>query len=158
MKNVFTLLLALVMCLSILVACGEPEPIELTQDNISQYLRIRAYFDSNYETERKIVGYFGYGRLIIECYPVQKGSFQNVSFVVQSEINSESSWDFSSSDPAYEENRNPKRICSEFILPASGEMSNSHRIIACDLYGYPEAPFGEINLLAFAVTGTFIPG
>lgn len=153
MKKIFALFLAVIMTLS-LTACGgetKNKEIQLTTDNISNYLAFE--FDySKVERENTLGISFGYTDITMKSFAVSAGSFDNVEITV--EIPLTNGWSVSSSDKAYDENNSEMVICS-FRLPASGEYTDTHDLIAAMVYKDPDS--SNIKYTITSVSGTFTP-
>lgn len=160
MKKCLAIILTLVLALS-LVACGgepkettptAPPEVQLTVDNINDYLAFE--FDySKVERETKLGISFGYTDITMKSYAVSAGSFNNVEITV--EIPLTNGWSVSSSDEAYDKNNDEVLVCS-FRLPASGEYTNTHDLIASMVYSDPDS--NNVRYTITSVSGTFVPG
>ena len=150
MKKLMALILtaALALCLA---ACGGTKEVELTKDNIEEYLD----FDFDYsEVERqKTIGItFGYTDITCNTYAVQAGDFNNVEVTVEILLNN--GWSVSSSDTAYDKN-NPEILTMNFRIPVDGEYTKTHDLIASIVFQDPDAQ--NINYNITSVSGTFTP-
>ena len=163
MKKTISLILLLVMGLS-LWSCGggskeivpdelkevETKEIELTVDNIKDYLAFE--FDySKVERQTKIGISFGYTDITMRSYAVSSGSFNNVEITV--EIHLTNGWSVASSDEAYDRTNSEVLTCS-FRLPASGEYTDTHDLIAAGVYSNPDSK--NVYYTITSVSGKFI--
>ena len=153
MKRWIAVLLALVMVLG-MVGCGgsakEPEPtappeltpeptkeIELTGDNLFNYLHVDISFNKNE------------GTVTINTYPIVGGSFNNVKFIIHRQLTapmSTGSYSVYMNDSAYkyveglpdslevngESRPNPYKnwLITVITLPADGKYTETHKIWA----------------------------
>ena len=151
MKKTLLFVLSLAMLLSLCACGGGSKEIPLTVDNIDDYLAFE--FDySKVERERKIGMSFGYTDITMKSYAVSAGSFNDVEITV--EIPLTNGWSVTSSDEAYDENNDETLICS-FRLPASGEYTDTHSLIASVVFSDPDSNNVKYNITS--VSGTFVP-
>lgn len=150
MKKIVALLLTFVLCFA-LCACGGPKEVVLTRENIEEYLA----FDFNYgdvERQKKIGLTFGYTDLNVKAYAISSGSFENVKITLSIPLNN--GWSVSSSDSAYDKN-NDETLTLSFNLPATGEYTSTHDLIASVAFSDPKNQ--NIRYSITEVSGTFIP-
>lgn len=150
MKKLIALLLAAALALS-LAACGGSKEVELTTDNIEEYLD----FDFDYskvDRQQKIGITFGYTDITCSTYAVQAGDFNNAEVTVEVSLNN--GWEVSSSDTACDEN-NPETLVMTFRIPADGEYTETHDLIASLVFQDPDAQNISYNITS--VSGTFTP-
>ena len=128
-----------------------PKEVELTTDNIKDYLAFE--FDySKVERKEKLGISFGYTDITMNSYSTSAGSFKNVDITV--EIPLSYGWSVSSSDEAYNAYNTEVLNCS-FRLPASGEYTETHDLIASVYFTNPDS--NNIQYTITSVSGTFIP-
>lgn len=151
MKKTIAILLVVCLCVG-MCACGterndapeanEPKSIELTSDNISQYLGIKIGKPADIDEQHH------YGTTAIEFYPLQPGDFSNVAielFIkdfdgnISSVVGSES-WD--------DEN---KQVIP-FLLPSDGRYS-----IEVTIYDYWYDRYKVEEVEFQNVSGLFTP-
>lgn len=156
MKKSIIAILALTLILS-LAACGgssepaAPQEVQLTTENINDYLALE--FDySKVERETKIGLSFGYTDITLKSYAVAPGSFSNAEITV--EVPLTNGWSVSSSDEAYDENNTETLTCT-FRLPASGEYTDTHNLIASIVFRDPDS--NNVKYTVTSVSGAFIP-
>lgn len=160
MKKCLAIILTLVLTLS-LVACGgeptettptAPPEVQLTAHNIKDYLAFE--FDySEVESKTKYDFTFGYTDITMKSYAVSSGSFNNVEITVK--IYLPFGWYVSSNDKAYDENNTDELVYS-FRLPASGEYTTTHDLIASTVWSKPNS--NTVSYVITSVSGTFVPG
>lgn len=151
MKKTFIFVLTLAMLLSLCACSAGSKEITLTVDNIDDYLAFE--FDySKVEKEKKLGISFGYTDITMKSYAVSAGSFNDVKITV--EIPLTNGWSVASSDEAYDEN-NPDVLTCSFRLPATGEYTNTHDLIAAVVYSNPDS--NNIKYTITSVSGTFVP-
>lgn len=148
MKKTISLLLALVMCLS-LCACGnntstndanpinteeeENNAIELTTENIAEYLVIKYHYS---DKEVASIGSNATATVTIEIYPVAGGSFNNVKLILNTSIGNH--WKLAESDSSYKylktltaewsDDTWQEMLITEIQLPADGKYTETHTI------------------------------
>lgn len=150
MKKCLILIIALVLMLS-LASCGKPKEVELTADNIEDYLSFE--FDySRVERDTKQGFEFGFTDLTVKTYGKVPGSFKDAYVTI--EIPLTNGWTVSSNDKAYIKNY-PDVLALSFMLPASGDYSTNHDLIASISFTEPNRNNVKYNITS--VQGTFIP-
>ena len=151
MKKALSAILLAAALMALCACSSEPEPVELTTDNIEDYLAFS--FDySDVERQTKIGISFGYTDLTLDCYAVASGSFTDASVTVESPLTN--GWGVSSADKAYNPDDTETLVCS-FRLPANGSYSETHDLIAAIAYSDP-----DVQNIAYTITevsGTFTP-
>ena len=151
MKKIIALLLAALLCFTVCACGGAPKTVELTTDNIEEYLSFNfAYGDVERQTKLGIS--FGYTDLTMKTYAISSGNFENVKITLSVPL--KNGWAVSSSDSAYNK-ADSETLTITFTLPASGELTATHDLIASMVYSNPDNQ--NINYTITSVTGTFIP-
>lgn len=158
MKKVLSLILALILCLS-LCACGDktPQSIELTTENINQYITILAAYN-NYREEcfylTDIVRvYHSYCDVDLQAYTVTPGNFSNVEITIQvyvpNDVGDPGEYPWC---PLGGEPYDPVQFT--FRISSAGTYSHSHAI---ECSGPSTDLRGNCNFTIISVSGTFIP-
>lgn len=158
MKKIIAFLLALCVCFG-LCACEtaknetpettEPKSIELTTENISQYLNI--VIGDVVDTGDNL----SYDTTSIEIYSLQPGNFANVEIVLSIKVGN--NYDLSSAIGATLETENESE-CTDtltFKLPADGR--HKIEIKLWDQLGWGNKNDGIYECEFIRVSGTFIP-
>ena len=193
MKKALSLFLVLIMCLS-LCACGsdtdtdtksvstekeENKAIELTTENISEYLVIKYHYS---DKELGPIVAYASATVTIEIYPIKGGSFNNVNLILNTTIGNH--WEVAESDSSYKylktlnaewsDDTWKEMLITEIQLPADGKYTETHTITGISTHELPTDKEKKWNSLDSDgvnkydastyleegtpyVTGTFIP-
>lgn len=155
MRKALSLILALILCLS-LCACGDktPQSIELTTENINQYITILAAYNNYRATHGWDMGYYhGNCDIDLQAYTVAPGDFSNVEITIQVYVPNDAGdpgeypW-----CPLGGEPYDPVQFT--FRISSAGTYSHSHAI---ECYGPSSDLRGNCNFTIISVSGTFIP-
>lgn len=150
MKRIISVVLLAVLCCS-LCSCGKTKEVELTTENIGEYLEIDTTY-GKHETHKSIGINFTYTDVYLKLYPIVSASFNNVEITL--EIACPSEWKVTSSDSAYEK-ANDTRMVLTFKLPADGKYEETHNIGRAM---WAKAPEKDCTVKIISVSGTVIPG
>ena len=131
-------------------------PIELTASNLKDYLIVNYTFGkTETETSKLITNQtvtYSYSSIKIDFAPNTGGSFSNVK--ITAEFTLPKGWRVDSNDAAYDKEHENKLIVS-FSLPATGNYSEEHSLIAGGLY---ESPAGDLNASGIRMTIVSVEG
>lgn len=154
MKKILSLILAVMVCL-IFAACGgetetEPEAVELTKENIGEYIEIRGEY-KNGDYHAGFLYYTSTADLDIQAYSIVPGTFDNVKITVKANLqdkgeDSITKWHLAGTDG--------DSVKITFSMPSSGTYSSSYRI-ECDRNTWKLS--GSSKLEIVDVSGTFTP-
>jgi len=168
MKKAITILLAFAMVLS-LAACGgtkapeptpepTPEPvkeIELTKDNISDYVQFAGEFTEGKYT-KSIVNYAD-AVLEFQAYPVVAGKFNNVEITLDATSN-DNTFTYMNSFGNYwhlsDADKDTKKIEFTFKLGVDGKFSKKYSVECLNNTGVLS---GNSDFSVVSVSGTFKP-
>lgn len=157
LKKIFAIALAIMVCL-IFTACEVEEPetteptdetIELTKENISEYIAIRGEY-KNGTYHKLLVYYTSTADLEIQAYGVASGTFDNVKITVKANLKDKEDflgkWHLTNIDA--------DSVTITFHMPSSGTYSSSYSI-ECDNCARKLSGSSELEIVA--VSGTFKP-
>lgn len=152
MKKILNLILAVVMCLTF-VACGgesEPETVELTKENIGEYIEIRGEY-KNGDYHSGILYYTSTADLDIQAYSIVSGTFDNVKITVKANLKDKGEdimgkWHLADTDG--------DSVTITFSMPSSGTYSSSYSI---ECIRNTRKLSGTSNLEIIDVSGTYTP-
>lgn len=158
MKKILALFVTIAMAFS-MIACNASEPentekdapaeIELTEDNILDYLEVELTF-SDFDYEYILYTYFSSGDVNIHTYAVEDGTFSQVRLVVRP-VNIPT---YMGTQEWYPTGDSDADIEFEFRLPADGEYDSSINITCANNSGTLN---GSCDFEIVSVSGTFIP-
>ena len=155
MKKALSLILALVLWLSLsfsLCACGN-KTIELTTENIDQYIACAARYKNHRDLHYLTPNNLGESCDIdFHAYPIQQGSFSNVKITVQANVPNE--FPGTTAAPWVLDGKKGEPIQFTFQLSANGEYSY---VYAIECYGNASDLYGDCELTIISVSGTFTP-
>ena len=156
MEKIIALLLALCVCFS-LCACGttknetpettEPKSIELTTENISQYLNI--VIGEVVDTGDSI------DTTLIEFYPLQPGDFTNVEIVLSIKVDNDFELSSAIGATLETEEESEHKGTLTFKLPVDGRHKIDIKL--WDRLGWGDTHDGIYEYTFTSVSGTFIP-
>ncbi|MBR5478802.1 MAG: hypothetical protein IKU84_01335 [Clostridia bacterium] len=82
MKRFISYLLVVFVLTTICACSSESEPIEITKENIGEYLQINLK-ESNERSKDDYLGTFYYKDITLEIYPVKDVCFENVKLTIE---------------------------------------------------------------------------
>lgn len=146
MKRIVTLFLVFTTCFS-LCACKNKKVVELTVDNINDYLALKFDFSSVEHKKDSYDGnYWHYTEFIFESYAVKNGTFNDATVTVQVILSE--GWIANDSS----ENVKNNKIISTFKVPSNGSYDETYHF-----FGTPYCPLTKVTDYAItAVSGTFV--
>ena len=157
MKKIIAMLLVLVLCLSI-CACSStpstpstPKEIELTKDNINEYISISGEY-KNGDYHSSLLYYISTADLDFKAYSTVAGSFSNVEITVRADLSEKDGalgeeWHMADAD-------DNSKVEFTFKMPANCNYSTSYSI-ECDRATWKLS--GTAKLEIVSVSGTFTP-
>lgn len=151
MKKLLSLMLAAALALS-LTACGgskKPQEIELTTENIGDYISFSGEFtDSEYH--QTLLYYISTSTIDFQAYSTTAGTFNNVEITLQANIDNEGAigekWRLADTEDTGVE--------FTFKMPSSGDYSHSYGI-ECDRN--TSRLKGSCDFTVVSVSGTYTP-
>ncbi len=169
MKKVLALLLALSLVFALCACGGEAEEKKEEESKKNPAIKLTSYTVPDYLAfnvtpkdvkDESYVDYFNRyqnaasSTLELKLYPTQAGSFSQVK--ITAEITLQKGWRVDSSDPGYSED-NENVLTVNIVLPASGEYTETHKIVAGgDLEPAFDDPIGSnFKVKIVSVEGTF---
>ncbi len=150
------IILLVPMCV-FLSACSsqskQPQPIELTIDNIEQYLTMQFEY-MNFKSTRLGDSSLSVGsvELLLSTYTARSGSFDDVSITLEI---STIGWKATSTDAAYIEEDDESTLILNFKLPSDGRYNETLKFGS-----FPTSSKPDLSYLMYTITnvsGTFIP-
>ena len=170
MKRCVSIILALIFVLSF-ASCGnngngtnssndsntpkEPTPIELTVDNIKDYVAFEFDYD---EVKKETVSYFNYSyyltALNLNAYTTVDGTFSNLQ--IQIEVAAPFSFTVPTDSKGYD-SKNDEIIYCSFRIPSSGDYSASYKLRADYSYSSMDLKPQRVQYTITSVSGTFTP-
>lgn len=151
MKKALALILTAALALS-LAACGgskKPQEIELTTENIGNYISFSGEFtDSEYH--QTILYYVSTSTIDFQAYSTAAGAFSNVEITLRANIDNEGAigekWHLADAEDTGVE--------FTFKMPSSGDYSHSYSI-ECDRN--TSKLKGSCDFTVVSVSGTYTP-
>lgn len=164
MKQIISLILICAMLLS-LCACGnteskeeqgtEKESIELTKNNIMEYVKFDGEFTNGTYTKGSFVNW-AEATLEFQAYPVAAGQFNNVEITLIASSD-DHTFTYMNSFGNYwhlAEESDAREIRLTFNLSVNGEFSKNYSVECSNNTGELS---GNCNFTVSSVSGTFIP-
>ena len=169
MKRCVSIILAVIFVFS-LTSCGgggngsatstsnaskEPTPVQLTVDNIKDYVAFEFDYD---EVKKETVSYFDYSyyltALNLNAYTTVDGNFSNLQ--IQIEVTAPFTWTFPTDSKGYD-SKNDEIIYCSFRIPSSGDYSASYKLRADFSYSSMDLKPQRVQYTITSVSGTFTP-
>jgi len=154
MKKIISILLITVIAFT-LCACGGKKSVELTADNINDYIQ----FDGEFTNGKYTKSIVNYAEAILEfqAYPVAVGKFENVEITLVATSNDHTFTymnDLGNYWHLTNEDHDTKEIEFTFRLGVDGNFSKNYSVICRNNTGVLS---GASEFKVVSVSGTFTP-
>ena len=153
MKRILALILVIALCLGLCACGGGKTTVDLTKENIEEYLDFSVSHSSARIQQTNIMGVnlsFSEVDVFLKIYPTVPGGFENVS--ISMKIHCPNNWEVDSSDREYDPN-DTSTMTFTVDLPANGEYNETHTI---GRSYYAAAPSEICSIEIVDVSGSFI--